>query len=291
MKPVAFDYYRARDAADAARVLSGTPDALLIAGGQTLMPLLNMRLARPSLLVDIALAPDMIGVRRNADWLEIGAATRQLDLESDPLVARHCPLLAKAVPWIGHRATRARGTIGGSVAFADPAAELPLVCVALGAEIVTLTMTATKAFSAADFFLGDMTTALPAGGLVTRIRLPVAAEKSGTGFAEVATRQSDFALASAAAHLDVEPDGRLGRCLVAIGAVAGMPQRLPEVERRLSGNRPSRDLVASALDGCDALITARATPTVSESYRRRAAGALLRQALSTAMDEAAAHVR
>ncbi len=172
MKPVAFEYARPATVGEACRLLAKDGNARVIAGGQTLIPMLAMRLARPSCLVDIARIPELSGIRDEGTFVAIGAATRQVVAERDPLVARKVPLLAKALPWVGHAPTRNRGTIGGSVANGDPAAEIALVAVTLDATLVVQTAEETSELAAAEFYLGPMITALPEGGILTSVHFP-----------------------------------------------------------------------------------------------------------------------
>jgi len=289
MKPVRFDYVRASSANEAARLLQDTDEAIPIAGGQTLMPLLNMRLARPTLLVDIARAEDLNGVSIDETHVTIGAVTRQLALESHPDIQDVCPLLAKAIPWIGHRATRSRGTIGGSIAFADPAAELPLIAITLGAEINALVNGEARTFAAEEFFEGDMMTALPDKGLIKAVRFPTAMGTIGSGFREIATRHSDFAYASAAVQIDVGDDGRITNARMAIGAVDARPQFLDQFSAGLVDVPANEADVLEMVKDVGSVIVARANPTASADYCRRAAGALLRDALKDAISEVSRH--
>ena len=157
-------------------MLADDGNSRVLAGGQTLIPMLAMRLARPSCLVDITRIPELSGIRDAGTFVAIGAATRQVVAERDPLVARKVPLLAKALPWVGHAPTRNRGTIGGSVANGDPAAEIALVAVTLDATLVVQTAEETSELAAAEFYLGPMITALPEGGILTSVHFPVWAE-------------------------------------------------------------------------------------------------------------------
>ena len=181
-------------------MLAGDDDSRLIAGGQTLVPLMAMRLARPKRLIDIARIPELAFVRRDGDAVAIGATTRQCVLERDPVIRADVPLLAEVMPFIGHAPTRARGTIGGSLANADPAAEIALVAVTLGATISYREGTATADIPASEFFVGPMMTALPAAGCLIAVRFPVWREaRTGVGFHEISARKSDFAFASCSA--------------------------------------------------------------------------------------------
>src|SRR5207245_8460541 len=175
MKPAQFDYARPSDVNEACAMLAAGDDARIIAGGQSLVPLMAMRLARPKRLIDIARISELAFVRHEHECVAIGAATRQSVLERDPIIRAAVPLLAKVMPFIGHAAIRSRGTIGGSLANADPAAEMALVAVTLGATLVYRDGPASAEIAASDFFVGPMTTALPATACLTAVRFPVCA--------------------------------------------------------------------------------------------------------------------
>src|SRR3954465_704398 len=173
MKAAPFEYVRPGTLLEACSILANDEDALPVAGGQTLVPMLAMRLARPTKLVDILRLPELTGIRRANGSLIIGATTRQVEAESSPLVAADLPLLATALPWVGHPPTRNRGTVGGSVANADPSAEIPLAAVTLGAAILLATGEGERSVPADDFFLGAMLTAIGHGECIRAIRFPV----------------------------------------------------------------------------------------------------------------------
>jgi CO/xanthine dehydrogenase FAD-binding subunit len=292
MKPAAFDYLRPATVAEACALLDKDANARVLAGGQTLIPMLAMRLARPSCLIDIARIPELSGIRDVGTHVAIGAATRQAAAERDPLITRKAPLLAKALPWVGHAPTRNRGTIGGSIANGDPAAEIPLVAVTLNATLVVETVAETSELAAGELYLGPMITALPEGGIVTSVRFPVwSGDRIGTGFHEVSARKSDFALVAAAAQVALDADGRCTALAVGIGGAGDTPVRLNTVAEALIGSRLEdgavRDAVAAAtadLDTADDL-------HASAAYRRRVAAALARRAIIDARDEAAAGER
>jgi CO/xanthine dehydrogenase FAD-binding subunit len=210
MKPVSFEYARPADLEQACAMLAAGDDTRIIAGGQTLVPLMAMRLARPKRLIDIARITDLAFVRHERDGISIGATTRQCVLERDAVVRAAVPLLARVIPFVGHAAIRSRGTIGGSLANADPAAEIALVAVTLGATLLYREGTANGEIGASDFFIGPMMTALPAAGCMTAVRFPLWRDaRIGVGFHEVSPRRSDFAFASAAAQIEfaVQADG------------------------------------------------------------------------------------
>jgi CO/xanthine dehydrogenase FAD-binding subunit len=281
MKPAPFEYQRVSSVEEACAALAADDGARLIAGGQTLIPLMAMRLAQPTRLVDIGRIRELCYVRDDGDAVTIGAATRHALIERDPLVRDKLPLLAKAMPWVGHAATRARGTIGGSLANADPAAEIPLIAVTLGATLQYRLGATTEELPAAQFFTGAMTTALPAGACLTAIRFPVWTGPVGTGFHEVSARSSDFAYVSAAAQTIVE-DGVCTRLSVGIGAVAEAPFRLDAVSAALEGGRfderKARDAVRAALAQVDPMADLHA----SADYRRRVATTLAVRAIADA---------
>ena len=289
MKPAPFDYARPSDVNEACAMLAAGDDARIIAGGQSLVPLMAMRLARPKRLIDIARIRELAFVRREHECVAIGAATRQSVLERDPIIRAAVPLLAKVMPFIGHAAIRSRGTIGGSLANADPAAEMALVAVTLGATLLYRDGTASAEMAASDFFVGPMTTALPATACLTAVRFPVWRDaRIGVGFHEVSARRSDFALAAAAAQVALDENGICRRLALGVGAVTGRPLRLDAAGRALEGTRAeeahAREVVRAALAEIEPLSDLHA----SAEYRRRAAVYLAVRAITDAY-RAASH--
>ena len=173
MKPAPFDYVRPDTLAEACALLAGDEDARVIAGGQTLVPMLAMRLARPAKLIDILRLPELAGIREEDGAVVVGATTRQAQAERDPVIRASVPMLARVLPWVGHPPTRNRGTVGGSIANADPSAEIPLVAVTLGAEILLATPDGPTSMPSDDFFIGPMLTTIGQGECVRAIRFPV----------------------------------------------------------------------------------------------------------------------
>jgi carbon-monoxide dehydrogenase medium subunit len=201
MKPAPFRYYRARSLEEAIELLCGpAAGGKVLAGGQSLVPLLNLRLARPEALVDLNPVRALAYIRREGDEIAIGSMTRHRQLEFSSAIARELPLLAEAVPEIGHPAIRNRGTLGGSLAHADPAAELPCVLTALGAELVAVGPKGERRLKAGDFFLASYTTALEENEVLKEVRVP-ALRPAGWAFVEFSRRHGDFALAEAAVAL------------------------------------------------------------------------------------------
>jgi CO/xanthine dehydrogenase FAD-binding subunit len=286
MKPVPFDYVRPQSIAEACAALA-REDSVIIAGGQTLIPMLAMRLARPACLVDIARIAGLAGIREEDRTVVIGATTRQTEAEHSDIVARRVPLLAKALPFVGHAPIRNRGTVGGSVANADPAAEISLVLVTLAGTILLRDAAGTRAIAAHDFFLGPMMTTIPTGAILTELRFPVwAGERIGVAFHEISTRQSDFALAAAAAQVSLDADGRCLACAVGIGGATPVPTRLDAAVEDLIGSALTDDdiraALAAAIDTVEIMVDTHASP----DYRRRAANALALRAIAQARDAA-----
>ena len=284
MKAASFDYVRPQTLDAACDYLASAPNARIIAGGQSLVPMLAMRLARPALIVDIVHIDGLSSIHEDGNDLVVGAMVRQASALSNPLIATHVPLLAKALAHVGHPPTRARGTIGGSVAHADPSAEIPLVAVALGATLHLRDSGSDIDFDAEDFFIGPMLTLAPPTACLYALRFPKpAGAKCGTGFHEIAPRRSDYALAAAAVHINADTNGTPQDLRLAIGGVSDFPQRL---QLGLSGhdtftNDTVTGAIDAALDGVDFVEDMHA----SAAYRRRVVAELARRAIQDALHE------
>jgi CO/xanthine dehydrogenase FAD-binding subunit len=291
MKAAPFEYSRAADIDEACAWLAADDGARVIAGGQTLVPMMVMRLARPTRLIDINRIAALSYIRQetlqDGDGVAIGATTRQCVAERDPLVAAQVPLLARAIPNIGHAATRARGTIGGSLANADPAAEISLIAVTLDATLSYRARGKTTDIPARGFHIGPMVTSLPEGACLTAVRFPVwQGDKIGSGFHEVNARSSDFAFVSAAAQVELGADNKCKRIVIGVGAATDHPIRLESAERQLTGGtldpKTVRAAVEEALSDIDALDDLHATA----AYRRRVAAVLAARAVADALGDA-----
>lgn len=218
MKPASFDYLRPATVAEAlAALAAGGDDARVIAGGQSLMPMLNMRLVQPRLLIDLGRLEELRTLRAEDGWLTVGAAVTQAEALARPTLAQEVPLLAAALPWVGHVQTRNRGTLCGSVAHADPSAETPLCLVATGGEVVLRNAKRRRTVPAADFFLGPLTTVKAADEIVECLRFPLAKPGSGHAFREMSMRHGDFAITACAATVDGHSAS------LAVGGVADRP--------------------------------------------------------------------
>jgi CO/xanthine dehydrogenase FAD-binding subunit len=288
VKPAAFEYSRPADIDEACALLAADDGARLIAGGQTMVPLMAMRLARPSRLIDIARIPGLAYVRDEGKDIAIGATTRQHVVESDPVVRARLPLLAKVMPYVGHTATRARGTVGGSIVNGDSAAEIVLVAVTLGATLIWREGGKNNSIAASDFFLGPMLTALPLTACLVEARFPVWTEaRVGVGFHEINARQSDFAFVSAAAQIALDADGRCTRAAIGIGAATAVPLRLDTVVQALQGQGFDESKVRDAVKAALADVEPMADLHASAEYRKRVAATLAVRAIADAFKDAA----
>jgi CO/xanthine dehydrogenase FAD-binding subunit len=284
MKPASFEYARAVDLDDACALLAQGDDVRVIAGGQTLVPLMAMRLARPTMLVDISRIASLSYAHDDGDAVTVGATTRQCVVEHDPLVRAKLPLLAKALPYVGHAPTRARGTVGGSLANADPAAEIALVAVTLGAMLTYREGSVEANIAATDFFTGPMMTTLPPAACLTAVSFPVwHGAHVGAGFTEVSARKSDFAFASAASQVELDDDGACRRIVLGVGAITPVPLRLDVVASALVGTRITEPAAREAITAALATIEPMADLHASAEYRRRAAAHLAVRAIMEAV--------
>jgi carbon-monoxide dehydrogenase medium subunit len=260
-------------------------DASVLAGGQSLIPLLALRLARPALLIDINGVQELSAVSATDGHVAIGATTREYVAEESDTISSAVPLLAAALPLIGHEAIRSRGTIGGSLAHADPAAELPAVAVALDAEFVVCSQAGQRVIPAAEWFEGYLTTSRRADELLVEVRFPAAAPKTGTSFQEVARRHGDFAIVGLAVSLTLS-DGTIRDPRLAFSGIADVPVRATEAENLLAGERPSAELFDDAARLATNDIDPPADLHGTADYRKKIAAALVRRGLQAATDNA-----
>jgi carbon-monoxide dehydrogenase medium subunit len=288
MKPPRFDYHAPKSAAEAIELLGRYgADARLLAGGQSLVPLLNFRLSAPAVIVDLNRASDLAYVAEENGRVRLGAMTRQRAIEFSPLVKSRLPLLAGATRWVGHLPTRTRGTIGGSLAHSDPAAEYPAVALALDAELVLRGAAGERVVSAGEFFVGFMTTALQPGEMLVEVRMAVQPSNAGWSFEEFSPRHGDFAIVGIAALVMVEGERcRLAR-LAACGAGAtairlGAAEKI--LERGGIGERNIDDAAARAAE----LVDPGADLHASADYRRHLTRVLTRRALLRAVAQSRA---
>ena len=260
-------------------------EASVLAGGQSLIPLMALRLARPAVLIDINGLSELSLVAATDGQVTIGAMTREYVAEDSATVGDAVPLLAAALPLIGHEAIRSRGTIGGSLAHADPAAELPAVALALDAEFVVRGRAGERVVPAADWFEGYLATSRRPDELLTEVRFPAAGPGTGVAFLEVARRHGDFAIVGLAVSLTLA-DGVISDARLAFAGVADVPVRVAEAEDLLAGERPSAELFAEAARVATAALDPPADLNGSPEYRKQVAAALVRRGLQAAADNA-----
>jgi len=282
MKPPAFDYIAADSIAMAVAALAEAgDDAKIIAGGQSLVPMLNFRMLRPSILVDINRIAGLDVIEETSGAIRIGALTRHYQLETSPLISRHLPVLSCAMTHVAHLAIRNRGTIGGSLAHADPAAELPMMALLLDAELRVASASGERTIAARDFFLGALTVDLASDEIITGIVLPKLPLRTGWGFAEVARRHGDFALAAVAATLTVS-GGSIEQARIALTGVGPTALRGTEAEGLLIGHALEPDLTHRVVEAVRATIEPETDLHASSDYRRHLAGVLTGRALAAA---------
>jgi CO/xanthine dehydrogenase FAD-binding subunit len=290
MRPAPFAYAAARSVDDAVKLLTQYGgDAKLIAGGQSLMPLLNFRVATPSYLIDISGLTDLDYIRSLSDGIVIGALTRQRTIELSELVQKRCPLLHEAIRHVGHVQTRNRGTIGGSLAHGDAAAELPAVVVALGGRLVLQSGAGRRTLSAGEFFQTYLTTALKPDEILVAIELDGWSTNAGYSFRELGRRKGDFALVGAAAGIVLTPSGQVARAGLALMGVGPTPVDLNAALTDLfRGRAPSDADLAAIADMVSANIEPESDIHAPADYRRHLAGVLAKRAVSTAIARARA---
>ena len=291
MKAAAFEYVRVDSVEEVCRTLAsakGMAEHKIIAGGQTLVPLMAMRLARPTMLIDINDVAELTGISRDRTDLVIRACTRQREAESHPLVAEAVPLLAKALPFVGHRQTRNRGTVGGSIVHGDPSAEIALVALMLDATLLMRSLSGENSRAIDGFFKAPMMTALTPNECLVEVRFPEWDEcgSVGTGFHEVASRAGDFAIVAAAAQIAIDSDGVCRRAALGVGGVGPKPIKLVEAEEALIGTPLDDGAIEAAIGLIHGAIEPDSDLHATEDYRRRVCRVLIARAVRDAAFEA-----
>ena len=288
MKPAPFEYHRAESVADAVALLAELGEgAKLLAGGQSLIPMLSLRLAVFDHLVDVSRVAELAGIERRNGSLWIGAATTESAVEHSADVASDVPLLARATPYVGHFQIRNRGTVGGSLAHADPAAEYPAVACALGATFEAASSRGTRTIDSDEFFTGLWDTALAADELLTGVRFPVWTGRCGFAVEELARRHGDFAIAGAAIAVELDGDDRVRRCGIGLIGLGSTPVRARAAETAVNGAK------VDELDGTDigrlAVADLDQIPSDlhgSAAYRQKVGAVMVTRAWQRAVEEA-----
>ncbi|MBM3487658.1 MAG: hypothetical protein FJX67_13670 [Alphaproteobacteria bacterium] len=285
MKPVAFGYARAETVEEAIDLLAEEGrEASVIAGGLSLGAMLNMRLVRPRIVLDINRVPGLDTIVAANGVVTTGALVRQVDAFRDPTIASHVPLLAHALPHVGHYQTRSRGTLGGSVAHADPSAEIPLALVTLGGAVVLRAKGRTRRVPAADFFLGVLTTAREENELLVALEWPTRRPRTVYAFDEIAQRHGDFAIAAVAVAAEVVPDGTLGHLALGLGGIEDRPIRIETAG--YAGRRADASLAEAIAEDAASRVVPIVDLQANADYRRQLVRVLGRRVLAAAFEDA-----
>jgi carbon-monoxide dehydrogenase medium subunit len=283
----AFCYHRPATVEEAVGLLGEYgPDAKVLAGGQSLVPLLALRLSHPDHLIDIGRVEGLGAIEVGPGGVTVGAGVRHAEVELSPLTGRAAPLMAAAMPHIGHRAIRNRGTVCGSLAHADPAAELPAVTLAVDAELVVRSTDGERSIPAADFFLGYLTSALEDTELLTAVRFPPWPARTGWSVQEISRRHGDYALVGLTAMLGLGEDGRVERAALSFFGAGATPVRVPEAEGVLIGEHPDPAVFAEAAEVVAKAIDPPGDNHATAAYRAHVAGVLTRRCLAEAVERA-----
>jgi CO/xanthine dehydrogenase FAD-binding subunit len=283
MRAAAFDYVRADSVAEALAALEDDRDVRILAGGQSLVPMMALRLARPEVLVDITRCPELLSYGLENQLLTVGAAVPDAVLEGDPELRTEHPLLLRTLSLIAHPEIRARGTLCGSLAHADPAAELPALLLATDGEVEVEGPGGTRRVRAEEFFAGPFTPALDEGEMVVAARLPLLVPGTGWAVDEISRRPGDFALAGAICTVELDDTGRCSRARVALFGLASTPVRSPGAEEVVMGQQLEAAVLDAAAEACfDGVDVLGDEVHASAAYRRRAGQLLVRRTLGAA---------
>lgn len=285
MKPAPFEYIRPSTVEEALLALRthADGDAKLLAGGQSLVPMMNFRVLQPAVIIDINRLHDLAYIRESDNHLAVGALTRHAALKSSDVIAKHAPMITAAYEHVAHATIRNRGTIGGNLAHADAASEMPAVMCALDATMVLRRHDGSRTINAREFFLGVFATALEADELLVEIRVPKRAAGEWTAFEEMNLRKGDFAMAAVAAKISIT-DGRCDEAVVYLTGVSDRPIRIEGADRKLAGSHLSAAEIAAAAEAVVAEVEFGASASISAAYRKDLTRALIVRALANARD-------
>lgn len=290
MKPASFKYLAPRSEDELLALLSEHgSDARLLAGGQSLVPMMNFRVVSPTVIIDINRIGSLSFINNRADSIEVGALTRHAELEDSVDVRAALPIACEAVSYLAHRAVRNRGTMGGSLALAYPNAELPLLFTVLGAEMLLRSNRGDRHLPITEFISGPLDTVLKEDEFIHSARLPVPAASAGMAFIEVSRRHGDFALAAAAAVVDLNDDGKVRTVQAAISGGEGAPARIGSIEAALVGQAPQANLIEQMAGDAINEIDVEGDAQFPEGYRRLLLTTMLQRALETAAQRSEQH--
>ena len=286
MKPASFEYVRPGSLPEALDALARhAATGKILAGGQSLVPMMNLRIVKPGVLIDINHVPGLADIRVDGAELVIGALARHAALAESALVAKHCPLMAEAYPWVAHGPIRNRGTLGGNISHADPASEMPAVLAACDAKILVQSAKGSRSIGASAFFTGPLSTALAAGEMVTEMRIPVARTGEGSSWLEISNRQGDFAMAGVGVIVSVA-GGKCQRASIAVAGMANPGMRLPTVERQLVGQMLVDAAIASTARAVRDAIQPSDSYHADAAFKRELVETLTSRALTAARGRA-----
>lgn len=287
MKPAAFDYLKPRTLDEALSLLDEYGyDAKVLSGGQSLIPMMNMRLARPPYLIDISGLQEMSYIEIDEEEVRIGGITRHYMVEESEAIQKACPMLAEGIKLIGHSQIRSRGTIGGSIVHADPTAELPVMLTALDGKVTVVSSEGEREMTPEELFLTYMTTTMEPNEILTTVHFPVIAERTGHAIEEFTLRSGDFALILAAASVTLDEEGKIEQATLCVGGVDGVPVKLEDVTDELIGQYPTEDLIAESCAQIVDLVDPEKDIHASAEYRKDLCVALSRRVLKKAADRA-----
>lgn len=284
MKPSLFDYAVPTSIEEAVNTREKYDDSVILAGGQSLVPTLNFRLSNPDIVIDLSGIPELTGVSISNGWIDVGAMTRQRELELDAESFRENPLIRETLAYVAHPVIRNRGTVGGSIAHADPSAELPCLLTALDGTVIVYGRDGYREIAATDLFEFIMTTSLKPSEIITRVRFPVMSPSSGWSFVEFARRHGDFALAGVATAMALDTQGRINWIRLAACGIAETPVRLHAVEASLIDSFPSAETFADSSRLAADAVMSPDDGTVSKSYRSHLVVGLVERALHNSLD-------
>lgn len=289
MKPAAFDYYTPKTMQEALELLEEFGyDAKILAGGQSLIPTMNMRLASPQALIDIGKLDELAYIRIHDTDVQIGATTRHYAVEHSPHILEVCPMLSEGIKLVGHSQIRSRGTIGGSLVHADSTAELPVILRTLGGTVTLASLEGERTVEAEEFFLTYLTTTIEPNEILVSANFPRIAARTGHAIEEFALRKGDFAIVLAAASVTIAQDGSIESVRLGLGGVDGAPIRLEDVEEELEGQEPDSDLIAECCESIRDAIDPEPDIHASTEYRKDLSVTLSRRVLEKAIQRAKA---
>ena len=292
MKPAVFDYYTPNSLDESLNLLDKYGfDAKIISGGQSLVPMMNMRLARPEILIDINRLKELEYIHVMEDHIEIGGLTRHFQIENSKELQNICPLIVEGIKLVGHSQIRSRGTIGGSIAHADPTAELPVILATLGGTVTLQSIDEERTLNTDEFFFTYLTTTMEPNEILTKIQIPRLFGRTGAAIEEFTLRSGDFAIVLASCSVMIDVDGKLEKAVLVLGGVDGVPVVLDEVTDELVGKVPTMDMIKAATEQIADLIDPEGDVHASVAYRKSLAVALSRRVLARAIQRAQQLVR